>query len=78
MRKKKEKGEYNDEEEKYKLSGWNSDDDLGFSPNILKILQKKITFPSLQQKEAKPKKCPQNDFLPTVQEKTEFTSVCMA
>ena len=38
MRKKKEKGEYNDEEEKYKLSGWNSDDDLGFSPNILKIL----------------------------------------
>ena len=38
MRKKKENWEYNDEDERYKLSAWNSEEDLGFSPNILKIL----------------------------------------
>lgn len=58
------------EDERFTLDGWDNDiDDLGYASNILKLLEKKITCPSLNANHSKPvNRQPLPQKLPTVPE----------
>ena len=68
MRRKKSSKQESEEDDRYKLSGWSNEEDFSFSSNILKLLEKKITYPFRDINHPKPSKQPVHQILPAVPE----------
>lgn len=68
MRRKISSKQENEDDDRYKLSGWSNDEDFSYSSNILKLLEKKITYPPRDINFSKPSKQPVHQILPAVPE----------